>query len=81
MLIFFTIFSKDLDNLIPLTVRGLPTYKAQHWLNRIHDELKGTVMRRTPPECMAKFVGMFLISCAECSGSVGRALDWGSKGC
>ena len=59
MLIFFTIFSKDLDNLIPLTVRGLPTYKAQHWLNRIHDELKGTVMRRTPPECMAKFVGMF----------------------
>ena len=59
MLVLFTIFSKDLDNLIPLTVRGLPTYKAQHWLNRIHDELKGTVMRRTPPECMAKFVGMF----------------------
>ena len=49
--------SKDLDSLVPLTVRGLPTYKPQHWLNRIHDELKGTVLRRTPPECMAKFVG------------------------
>ena len=47
---------------MPLTVRGLPTYKAQHWLNRIHDELKGTVMRRTPPECMAKFVGKSLKS-------------------
>lgn len=34
----------------------LPGYKGQHWLNKVHEESK-VVMKRSPQECMAKFVG------------------------
>lgn len=46
---------RDLEHLLPEIVRVLPSYKSQHWLNRIHDEMK-TVIKHTPPECMAKFI-------------------------
>ncbi|XP_052263037.1 unconventional myosin-XV-like isoform X3 [Dreissena polymorpha] len=46
---------RELEHLVPEIVRALPGYSGQQWLNRVHDEMK-EVMRRTPPECMAKFV-------------------------
>ena len=51
-------FRRDLEHLIPELVRGMPGYKGQHWLNKIHEESKA-VMKRSPPECMAKFVGKY----------------------
>lgn len=46
---------RDLDHLLPEIVRVLPSYASQQWLNRLHEEMK-TVMRHSPPECMAKFI-------------------------
>ncbi|XP_056017857.1 unconventional myosin-XV-like isoform X8 [Ostrea edulis] len=46
---------KDLPYLIPETVRKMPDYQQQKWLNRIHANMQD-VMRRSPLNCKAKFV-------------------------
>ncbi|XP_062594386.1 unconventional myosin-XV-like isoform X8 [Saccostrea cucullata] len=46
---------KDLPYLIPETVRRMPDYHQQQWLNRIHANMQD-VMRRSPLECKARFV-------------------------
>nr|XP_034311051.1 unconventional myosin-XV isoform X10 [Crassostrea gigas] len=46
---------KDLQFLIPETVRKMPDYQPQQWLNRVHANIHD-ISRRGPMECKARFV-------------------------
>ncbi|XP_041362375.1 unconventional myosin-XV-like isoform X3 [Gigantopelta aegis] len=46
---------KDLEILVPRTVRNHPDIKPQQWLNRIHDKMMET-KQLSPTECKARFI-------------------------
>lgn len=50
------LYRKDLQFLIPETVRKMPDYQPQQWLNRVHANIQD-ITRRGPLECKARFVG------------------------